>query len=80
MNISCAPKGIVEFGHPKQGIGDVAEAGFEQMLLDLTVLCPPGELEGIGKQPQKAVRNGITASICECPDKMHEYVMPILEN
>lgn len=79
MNISCEPQGIVAFRHPKQGIGDIAGAGFEQMVLNLAAVCLAGELEDIGKPAPKAVKKRETALICEHPEKMYEYMKPILE-
>lgn len=38
MNISFAPRGIVAFRYPKQGIGDLAGTGGGQILLDLTAV------------------------------------------
>ncbi len=78
MNISCAPQGIVAFQYPKQGIADIAGAGFEQMLLNLAMACPSGNLELIGKLPQKAVKKGKTDLLCEQPEKMCEYMKPVL--
>lgn len=79
MNISCAPQGIVVFQYPKQGIADIAEAGFEQMLLNLAMVCPSGNLELIGKPSQKAVKKGKTDLLCEQPEKMYECMKPVLE-
>lgn len=50
MNIICAPSGIVDIDRPGQGISDMAKAGFENVLLDLTQYCSPTELENVGKQ------------------------------
>lgn len=38
MNISFAPRGIVAFRYPKQGIGDLAGTGVRQILLDLSAV------------------------------------------
>lgn len=38
MNISFAPRGIVAFRYPKQGIGDLAGTGVGQILLDLSAV------------------------------------------
>lgn len=54
MNIICAPSGIVDIDRPKQGIGDMVRAGFENILLDLTLYCPATELENVGKSSGKA--------------------------
>lgn len=49
MNIICASSGIVDFLRPGQGISDIANAGFGEILLDLAVYCHQGELEDAGK-------------------------------
>lgn len=49
MNVICAPSGIVDTERPGQGISDIAKAGFENILLDFTMYCPPAELESAGK-------------------------------
>lgn len=79
MNISCAPQGIVAFKHPKQGIGDIAGAGFERMMLNLAAPCLPEELEHIYRSDQKAVKNSIAGQLCERPENMAEYMGPILD-
>lgn len=79
MNISCAPQGIVDFKYPKQGIGDIAGAGFKQMLFNLAMLCPANELEYVGKPSQNQLQSRMTASLYEHPEKMYEYMCPALE-
>ena len=79
MNISCAPQGIVEFKNPKQGIGDMIGAGFEYMLLDLSMACLSGELEKVGKLFSKAVKREKADELYECPERMSDYIKPILE-
>lgn len=49
MNVICAPSGNVDTERPGQGISDIAKAGFENILLDFTMYCPPAELESAGK-------------------------------
>ena len=53
MNITCAPSGIVDMERPRQGISDMAKAGFDGILLDLTIYCSPAELENVGKPSAK---------------------------
>lgn len=45
MNIVCAPTGIVDIRHPGQGILDISNAGFEEILLDFSLCCSLGDLE-----------------------------------
>lgn len=54
MNVTCAPSGIVDIDRPRQGVLDMAKAGFENALLDLTMYCSPAELENVGKPSAKA--------------------------
>lgn len=48
MKISCAPRGSVASKHPRQGISDIAEAGFAYIMLDMSLVCPPERLEKTG--------------------------------
>lgn len=50
MDMICASGGIVNILHPRQGILDVKEAGFENVLFDLSAFCSPWELENGGKE------------------------------
>ncbi len=54
MNVICAPSGNVDTERPGQGISDIAKAGFENILLDFTMYCPPAELESAGKSCAQA--------------------------
>lgn len=49
MNGMINPRGIVDRVHPGQGITDMAGAGFSELVLDLSFLCPPHELEAAQK-------------------------------
>lgn len=50
MEIACAPSGIVQIKNPKQGLSKLADAGFEAMLLDISLCCSPEELERMGER------------------------------
>lgn len=50
INIVCAPAGIVSIKSPGRGIAFLSDAGFESMLLDFSLCCPPEELEKTGKE------------------------------
>lgn len=39
MEISCVQTGIVNLKHPRQGIMDLRNAGFDNLLLDMGLLC-----------------------------------------
>ena len=53
MDIVLSPAGIVELRRPGQGIGDIADAGFENMLLELPMCCSGRELENTGRKRQE---------------------------
>lgn len=71
MNIICAPQGITDLKHPKQGIIDIVSAGFRNILLDLSMACPPGELESIGKPDRKTTGDGKADQVSKHPEKLH---------
>lgn len=50
VNIVCAPAGIIAVERPGRGIASLSDAGFENILLDFSLCCPPEELENIGKR------------------------------
>ena len=52
MEIIYAPSGIISVLRPGQGILDVSNAGFENILLDFSRFCSPGELEALGQTSQ----------------------------
>ena len=50
MDIICSPAGIVSGEYPKQGMADLARAGFSGTILDFCHFCSPGELEWFGRK------------------------------
>ena len=54
MDIVCSTVGIVNTFRPGQGILDIANAGFENISLDLDMSCPAYELEHYGRLKKKA--------------------------
>ena len=44
MEVLCAPAGLSAWEHPRQGIRDMAGAGFSQALLDLALPFPVKEV------------------------------------
>lgn len=79
MIISCAPAGIVNSKHPAQGISDIANAGFENIMLNMSMFCSPEELDSIGKPNIKAAKKKNTVRVSEHPVELHNSVQPILE-
>lgn len=54
MIISCSATGIVDLNHPKQGIGFIADAEFDNVLLDLGMGCSGHDFEEFGKAKEKS--------------------------
>lgn len=44
MDISCSPQALVAPKFPVQGISDIADAGFENIALDISLCCAPDAL------------------------------------
>ena len=44
MEVLCAPAGLAAWEHPRQGVGDIAGAGFSQALFDMALPFPVKEL------------------------------------
>lgn len=84
MNILCAPSGLVDLERPKKGIADIAAAGFESIMLDISGYCSAGELECFGKERKdtKSVLNlkpKETIRISEYPNELCNSLKPLLE-
>lgn len=76
MHIICGSRGIIDRQRPAQGIRDIAGAGYQGLMLDLSMLCPPYELKNIGKKNPKP-DHGI--KISEHPEALHEAISRVLE-
>lgn len=79
MHIICAPQGIVDRNHPGQGIGDISQAGFDCMLLDLSLFCPVDVMEQIGEPILHTGASRQTVFLCEHPEELYNSVEPMLE-
>ena len=53
MEIVCRSSGIMAAEFPRQGVGDIAKAGFGEMLLDISSYCLKQDLEEFGKAWRK---------------------------
>ena len=53
MNIVCAPAGIVDIYRPTQGIIDIKQAGFHNIMIDASLCCSEHEMENIGKKKKQ---------------------------
>lgn len=78
MNIICTPAGIVGRENPRQGVMDIAAAGFGGILLDLSLYCTCTELENTGKENLNKEKDS-SIKISEHPERMHEIIQPLLE-
>ena len=76
MNISCGLSGIVDYKHPRQGSRDIIGAGFESVMLDISMFCSPGELENLGKPIRKRKKDEILIS--EHPEKLADSAKAVL--
>ncbi len=81
MNISCTLSGIVDRKHPGQGSRDIIRAGFENVMLDISMFCSPGELEDLGKTGRKRKKDEILISEHpeELPDSMKAVLYQMME-
>ncbi len=84
MNILCASSRLIWAKSPKKGIAGIRAGGFEEILLDLSSCCPPGELEDFGREKRKP-KTGAgspkkeTVRLSEHPEKLQDYVRATLE-
>ena len=53
MEMVCRSAGIMAAEYPRQGIGDIAKAGFGEMMLDLSSYCLQQDLEEFGRERKK---------------------------
>lgn len=80
MDIVCSSLALVAPRFPKQGIGDIADAGFQNISLDVELCCAPGELKRHGKPlPKNASRDPRAVRILEDPAALCECFSGVLE-
>ena len=80
MDISCSPLALVTPRYPAQGILDIADAGFQNLSLDINLCCSPSELKRWGKQlPQNASQDSGSRRIMEDPAALGDCFAGILE-
>lgn len=77
MKIICAPSGIVDIDHPAQGVMDIRQAGFNNLVLDTSLCARSDMLERVGKSNYKK-NNGTI--VIEEPEKLCERLEPIRNN
>ncbi len=83
MDIVCSTVGIVNTFRPGQGILDIANAGFENISLDLDMSCPAYELEHYGRLKKKAeewehLKEYTYLPISEHPSEIQRYFEKML--
>ena len=72
MNVSCSIKGIVDITRPRQGLGDMARAGFINLFLDLSIFALGYDIESFGKPGWK--KSGWNY-IVESPEELEEALL-----
>lgn len=78
MYLLSASSGVVNIKSPNRDIGNISNAGFSNILLDLSLCCTPGELERVGrKETDVGKSDGFHVSLN--PEKMNEAMLPLLE-
>lgn len=71
MEIVCGQREIVALTHPRQGVYDLRDAGFKNILLDFSVCISPGELEAYGESGEKAEKvEGV---------QLYSYLKPVID-
>lgn len=78
MQIVCSPLSLVAPRFPKQGIEDIANAGFQSISLDIELFDLARELERYGR-PSKGGRDPRAVRILEDPTALEDCVSGILE-
>ena len=80
MDISCSPLALVAPQFPAQGVADIAGAGFQNISLDVTLCCFPGELNRQGEAlPNHMPPDSRTACVMENPAALGDCFSPILK-
>lgn len=76
MIVSCFPTGTVNLTYPGQGVTDLYNAGFQNIIFDINMCCSGNDLENFGKQ-RDVVSNGI--KVLENPKKVCQYFEHFLQ-
>ena len=54
MEIVCSPAGVMDRDCLRQGVRDIAEAGFSEVMMDLSLYCTGREIEGGGRDSRRS--------------------------
>lgn len=76
MNISCSLVGMIGRVYPKQGVGDIVKAGFQNVFLDMGIYCTEQELEECGKSHKRL--DAWSGMVPEEPEKLEEALSNLL--
>lgn len=79
MRIICSPWGITHVDYPKQGIMDMANAGFQNMMLDFGAWCNGHHLEYPEKE-EKYRRNDVWRAILKNPTVLEKEMSSYIEH
>lgn len=80
MNIICSPVGIIDIDRPGQGIIDMEQAGFADVLFDMSLCCRPNELEARDKATGQAAKRVLDRTkVFDEPTKLSEKLLPMME-
>lgn len=78
MNIVCAPAGIVDIYRPTQGIIDIKQAGFHNIMIDASLCCSEHEIENIGKKKKQQLDKEYVL-VSEHPEELVSTLTPFLQ-
>ena len=78
MDIIVSPRGIVDIERPRQGVLDMVQAGFDNILLDFAVFCPEYELESAGKGKREKTPEK-WPPVYEHLERFHDRVKSVLD-
>lgn len=82
MEVSCFTTGIVNSKHPGQGMMDLANAGFDNVVLDLGMYCAGSDLENFGYEvpERKKALASDRMSVIKDPSNLEAALKTILYN
>lgn len=81
MEISCFTTGIVNVKHPGQGMMDLANAGFDNVVLDLGMCCAGSDLENFGSEKPERKKAGASdrMSVIKDPSNLEACLEAVLK-
>lgn len=76
MRVICSPRRIVDYDRPGQGVGDIAGAGFAELVMDLSWACKEDDLEKVGK---RSFRENFHTELILYPERMDAHMRPMID-